>query len=238
VSLVLIGKEMTPIPHFGDRAKPGVIAVTPQGKRFVNEACTYHQFVPAMIDATMGQGTVEAFLVCDYRALRKYGLGAVPPFPGRISPFVRSGYLQQANSIEELALALGIEPQTLAATIELHNFDALRGVDSLFKKGCDEYQRGNGDPDVMPNPCLAPIVKAPFFAVKILPGDLGTFAGIKTNEHAQVVDTRGEPIAGLYACGSDKASALGGAYPGAGIGVGAGITFAYVAGRHVADLSS
>ena len=85
---------------------------------------------------------------------------------------------------------------------------------------------------------MAPIVKAPFFAIRILPGDLGTFAGIKTNENAQVVDTKNTPIVGLYACGSDKASALGGAYPGAGIGVGAGITFAYVAGRHAAGLPS
>ena len=238
VSLVPIGSELVPIPHFSDRAKPGVIAVTPEGNRFVNEACTYHQFVPAMIEAAVGRDDASAFLVCDHRALRKYGLGAVPPFPGRTSPFVRAGYLQQADSIEALALALGIDRTALASTVAQHNEDAVRGVDSLYGKGADEYQRGNGDPEVMPNPCMAPIVKAPFFAIRILPGDLGTFAGIKTNENAQVVDTKNTPIVGLYACGSDKASALGGAYPGAGIGVGAGITFAYVAGRHAAGLPS
>ena len=238
VSLVPIGSELVPIPHFSDRAKPGVIAVTPNGKRFVNEACTYHQFVPAMIDAASGRDDAGAFLVCDYRAIRKYGLGAVPPFPGRTTPFIRSGYLQQAESIEVLAQVLGIDRHALAATVEQHNEDAARGVDSLFGKGSDDYQRDNGDPEIVPNPCLAPIAKAPFFAIRILPGDLGTFAGIRTNENAQVLDATETPIAGLYACGSDKASALGGAYPGAGIGVGAGITFAYIAGRHLAGLPS
>ena len=110
----------------------------------------------------------------------------------------------------------------------------IQGVDSQFGKGDDAYGRSNGDNSHRPNPCLAPLLTPPYYAVRVVPGDLGTFAGLRTDHHARVLNESSEAIPGLYAVGSDMASAMGGAYPGAGVAVGSAVTFAYIAGRHIA----
>ena len=105
-----------------------------------------------------------------------------------------------------------------------------------FNRGSDAYQRFNGAADHQPNPCVAPLEMPPFYAVRVVPSELGTFAGIATNAHAQVVDQDGKPVAGLYAVGNDAASVMGGTYPGAGITIGPAMTFGYIAARHMAGM--
>lgn len=221
--------------HIVDRAKPGVIAVTRNGKRFVNEANCYHDFVQAMVAACRGEAPVEAFVLCDHRTLRRYGLGLVKPFPIPIGPYIRSGYLAQANSLADLAKQVGIEAGALEKTVAEFNEHARHGRDPLFGKGDTIYNRYMGDPDAA-NPCLAPIADAPFYAVKVIPGSLGTYAGLRCDRHGRVLDRDGTPISGLYAAGGDMNHLTGGSYPAGGTNLGPHMTFGYIAARHAATL--
>lgn len=220
-------------PHFIDRAKPGLIAVLPNGKRFVNEANSYHDFVQALFAASELAKPAGAFLVVDRPFLRRFGLGFVKPFPVPVGPQIRSGYLKRGRTLAELAQAAGIDPNGLQQTVAAYNRDAHAGEDTAFGKGSTAYNRFNGDPAFKPNPCLAPIERGPFYAVEVVVGDLGTFDGLRANGHAQVLDREGKPIRGLYAVGNDMASIMGGNYPGGGITLGPAITFGYIAARHM-----
>jgi succinate dehydrogenase/fumarate reductase flavoprotein subunit len=211
-----------------------VIAVTRAGERFANEAHAYHDFVQAMIAANAGAREVVAFVVCDHRAIRRYGLGYAKPFPLSLRPHLDSGYLLRGESIVALAQRAGIDPPGLARTIERFNADARAGRDSAFGKGSTAYNRFQGDQTHGPNPCLAPLDDPPYYAVRIGPGDLGTFAGLRTDAFARVLNTANEPIAGLYAAGNDAASLMGGSYSGAGINIGPAMVFGYIAARHAA----
>jgi succinate dehydrogenase/fumarate reductase flavoprotein subunit len=222
------------MPHFIDRAKPGVIAVTAQGSRFTNEGNSYHDFVQAMVRASAGQPEVSAWLLCDHRALRSYGLGCVAPAPLPIGRHLRSGYLQRGATVSELASRIGIEPRTLEATVAQFNAAAQLGDDPAFGKGSKAYNRYQGDALVTPNPCVAPLEHGPYYAIKLVVGDIGTFAGLVTDERTRVLGDAGLPIQGLYAVGNDAASVMGGNYPGAGITLGPALTFGYVAGMQLA----
>jgi len=224
-----------PFPHFYERGKPGYIAVDPRGRRFTNESASYHDFVPAMVEACRGTRETMSWLLCDHRAIRRYGMGAIGPAPLPLGPHRRSGYLLTAGSWRELAARIGVEAATLQATIDRFNANAARGEDPDFGKGTDAYHRFNGDPAHTPNPCLAPLEKPPFYAMKMIPGDIGTFVGLRADGHARVLDHAGRPIAGLYAAGNDMTSVMGGTYPGAGITIGPALTFGYIAARHAAQ---
>jgi succinate dehydrogenase/fumarate reductase flavoprotein subunit len=226
------------MPHFIDRAKPGVIAVTRAGARFANEGNSYHDFVQEMVKVAKPGEEIAAFLICDHRSLRKYGLGCVPPFPMPIGGYLRSGYLKRGASLAELAAQAGIDATALEATVATFNEAAAEGRDPAFGKGSRAYNRYQGDALHGPNPCIAPIKDRPFYAIKLVTGDLGTYAGIKTDAHARALDAEGNPIAGLYAAGNDMASIMGGNYPGAGITLGPALTFGYIAGKHLADGNS
>jgi succinate dehydrogenase/fumarate reductase flavoprotein subunit len=221
-------------PHFIDRAKPGVIAVTPAGARFVNEGNSYHDFVQGLFKACPGERRPTAWLITDHRAIRAYGLGFVKPRPLPLGPHLASGYLKRGASIGELASACGIESNKLQKTVEEYNRHARSGADPAFGKGSTAYNRFYGDPDIRPNPCVAPIEAPPFYAVRLHVGDLGTYCGIATNANAQALDERKRPIPGLYAAGNDALSIMGGAYPGPGITLGPAMTFGWIAGRHLA----
>jgi len=221
-------------PHLVDRAKPGVIAVTRKGTRFVNEGNSYHDFVQALFRACEGEAETCAWLLTDRRAIRAYGLGFVKPFPLPLAPHLESGYLLRGRTLAELAQRAGIDAAALEATVARYNEHAVRGEDPAFAKGGTAYNRFYGDIDIKPNPCIAPLAKAPFYAVKLWVGDLGTYAGILTNASAQVLDERRRPIEGLYAAGNDMASIMGGSYPGPGITLGPAMTFGWIAGRHLA----
>jgi succinate dehydrogenase/fumarate reductase flavoprotein subunit len=221
-------------PHtVTDRSKPGLIAVGSHGKRFVNEAVSYHEFVRAQL--ANAETAVPAFLLCDSRFLWKYGLGRIKPFTfsWSVSAALKEGYLKRATNLKDLAVQLGIPPDALRLTVEHYNTHASQGKDPEFGRGSNAYQRHLGDADQTPNPCVAPIQTGPFYAVKVWPADLGMSAGIVTDDHARVLGPDDAPIPGLYACGNDMASVMEGAYPGPGITLGPALTFAYLAARHL-----
>ncbi len=220
-------------PHIIERAKPGIIGVLANGKRFVNEADGYYDYVKAMVEHAPGS-EVASWLICSHRFQRRYGLGISRPFPLPIKPHLDSGYLKVGDTLEALAGACGIDPQGLRRTVDDFNRHARLGQDPAFGRGGSAYNRKQGDALHQPNPCVAPIEQGPFYAVKVEAGSFGTFAGLKTNEHAQVLDRQGLPIAGLYAAGSDMASIMGGHYPAGGINLGPAATFGYIAARHMA----
>ena len=226
------------MPHFIDRAKPGVISVTAKGKRFTNEGNSYHDFVQAMVKACEGEPEVSAWLLCDHKVLRNYGLGCVAPAPLPIGRHLRSGYLQRGATIGELARKIGIDPATLEATVAQFNAAAQTGEDPAFGKGSKAYNRYQGDALVTPNPCVAPLENGPYYAIKLVVGDIGTFAGLVTDEKTRVLDPAGKPIKGLYAVGNDAASVMGGNYPGAGITLGPALTFGYVAAMQLAKVEA
>ncbi|MFZ6773314.1 FAD-dependent oxidoreductase [Undibacterium sp. SXout7W] len=222
-------------PHIIDRAKPGVIGVLANGKRFVNEAGGYYDYTAAMVAAVPEGEEVASWLICDHRFIRRYGLGYVRPSPLPIGSFIRSGYLHRGHTIAELAVSCGIAVDHLVHTISVYNEHAKRGEDPEFGRGSTPYNRKQGDA-LYPgtNPCVAPIQHGPFYAVKVQPGCFGTFAGLKTNASAQVLDNQDRAITGLYAVGTDMASIMGGVYPSGGINLGPAMTFGYIAGRHAA----
>lgn len=229
---------LLPYPHFIDRCKPGFIAVDRRGRRFANEADSYHDFVPRMASACAGDAVVESFLICDRSTIRRYGLGVVPPAPMPIYRYLKSGYLATGDSVEELARRIGVDPAGLSSTVLHYNEGASVGEDPEFGKGSNVYNHFGGDPLRKPNPNLAPIEKGPFYAVRLVPGDLGTFQGLVTDPLARVLrETDRTPVEGLYAVGNDMASVMGGAYPGAGITLGPAMTFGYVVGRQLAGLA-
>jgi succinate dehydrogenase/fumarate reductase flavoprotein subunit len=221
-------------PHIIDRAKPGLIGVLANGKRFVNEANGYYDYTAAMVSAVPEGQEVASWLICDHRFQRRYGLGFAKPFPLPLSPFIRSGYLLRGDSIVELAKMCGIDSDALADTVTVFNEHAKQGDDPHFGRGSTPFNRKGGDPLHEPNPCVAPIERGPFYAVKVFPGSFGTFAGLKTNGFSQVLGRDDRPIAGLYAVGTDMASVMGGFYPSGGIALGPAMTFGYIAGRHAA----
>lgn len=222
-------------PHIIERGKPGIIGVLANGKRFVNEAHGYYDYVAAMLDAVPQDEQACSWLICDHRFLRRYGLGHARPAPLSVWPHLRSGYLKRGASLELLARACGIDPAGLSATVAEYNRHARQGQDPEFGRGSTPFNRKQGDPQHKgPNPCVAPIEQGPFYAVKVQPGCFGTFAGLRTDGHARVLDEHGQPIGGLYAAGTDMASVFGGWYPSGGINLGPALTFGYVAGRHIA----
>ncbi|MDD1533807.1 MULTISPECIES: FAD-dependent oxidoreductase [unclassified Bradyrhizobium] len=216
-----------------DRAKPGVIAVNAGGRRFVNEALSYHEFVLAMLRD--GEPDRPFHLICDRRFLWDYGLGRIRPFTRRYRRYVASGELIEAADIAQLAARIGVKPSTLTATIVNYNADAEEGRDPEFGRGSTLHQRHLGDISHKPNPCVAPITQAPFFAMRIHPADLGTAIGMKVDAQARVLRADGTPIAGLYACGNDMGSIMNGNCPGPGITLGPALVFGYIAGRHLAE---
>jgi succinate dehydrogenase/fumarate reductase flavoprotein subunit len=225
------------MPHFIDRAKPGVIAVTADGRRFANEALSYHDFVQDLVKAckARGQSDFSAWLVCDHKHLREYGLGAAAPFPLPIGRHLRSGYLKHGATLVELAGVMGVPADTLVQQVQTFNRDASTGLDSQFAKGSTAYNRYQGDSLVKPNPCMAPIAQGPFYAIRIVIGEIGTFAGLATDAACRVITRDRHVVPGLYAVGNDAASIMGGNYPGAGITLGPAVTFGYVAGMALAS---
>ena len=211
-----------------------MIAVTAGGKRFTNEGNSYHDFVQAMVAACAGKDEVKAYLICDHETLRRYGLGAVAPFPLPLGRHLRTGYLLKGRTLRELANKAGVDPTALEQTVREVNVHAREGKDPAFGKGSTAYNRYQGDALHAPNPCIKPIEKGPFYAIKVVVGDLGTYAGLTTDEHSRVLSSDRQPIPGLYAVGNDIASIMGGNYPGAGITLGPALTFGHIAGCHLA----
>lgn len=227
-----IGKDGTPYPfmHVGEIAIPHYMWVDKTGKRFVNEAGSYMELGEAMYQ----NDAVPAFAVFDDQAMRDYAYATFMPGTKPIKKWLESGFLIKADSIEELATKAGIDPAGLAAQVERYNRFAETGVDEEFHKGERQYDRFRGDPTHKPNPCVGAIAKAPFYATRIFPGDVGTFGGVVTDEKARVLRPDGSIIEGLYATGNCTSSVMGRSYPGPGASISPAFAFGYIAAKDAA----
>jgi 3-oxosteroid 1-dehydrogenase len=220
-----------------ERALPGCIIVNQAGRRYMNEAASYHIAAQKMVQAHRPDaGTHPSWIIFDARFRNKYPLGPVLPLvpDWLLSKSVRS-ILLKAPTLDALARRLRLPEETLRTTVERFNAGARKGVDEEFARGAAAYDCMYGDPKVKPNPTLAAIDRAPFYAFPIYAGDIGTCGGLCTDEYARVLDDQRRPIRGLYAIGNNAASVMGGSYPGAGSTLGPSMTFAYIAALHLTD---
>ena len=176
--------------------------------------------------------SIPAFLITDRDGLRAYGMGMVRPGGRGLRPFLEDGYLTEAPTLDDLARKLEIDAAGLNGTVARMGEYAATGIDPEFGRGTTPYHHVNGDARHKPNPNLGPIRTAPFYAMRLWPGDIGAATGFVTNADAQVLGPDDRPIPGLYAIGNDMNSIMGGTYPGPGITIGPGLTFAYIAARH------
>jgi 3-oxosteroid 1-dehydrogenase len=217
-----------------ERALPGCIMVNQAGRRYVNEAASYHIVGRAMIALDRpSAGTSPSWMIFDRRFRHFYPMGPLLPMvPDRMQLKGVRAILRRAPTIKALAERIGVPGDALEQTVVRFNDAAARGEDPDFHRGVATYDRMYGDPRVSPNPTLAPIMTPPFYAFPIYAGDIGTNGGILTDDNARAVDCDGRPIAGLYAVGNNAASVMGESYPGAGATLGPAMTFGYVAARH------
>jgi len=221
-------------PHLRGIGLPGLIAVNRNGQRFTNEADSYHDFGQAMLKDNVGEPDVHAFLLADAQTMHHYGIGYAKPWPVPRARYRNNGYLYVGRTLEELAKTAGIDAAGLVGTVAEFNKHAEEGKDPAFHRGESEYNIFRGDKHHRPNPSIGPVGNGPYYATRISIGDLGTFAGLATDENSRVLDEDGLPITGLFAAGSAAASVFGGAYPGYGAMLGPGMTFGYTIGRDLA----
>jgi 3-oxosteroid 1-dehydrogenase len=214
-----------------ERQRPGSIYVDSAGKRFVNESNSYLEVCKAQIERNRTTKAVPAWLIFDddFRSRYAFSKGRPGVIP---QEWFTNGAVIKAGTLQELATSCGVDPEGLRATVARFNPDAKRGVDSEFHKGDGAYNRYLGDPKWLPNGCLAPIEKAPFFAIAVYPGDVGTCGGILADEHARVLKPSGDVIPNLYATGNATASVMGRAYLGAGASIANSAVFGYLAALH------
>lgn len=223
-----------------ERALPGSIIVNQAGRRYMNEAMAYDLAGRRMVEADVpGAGTAPSWFLFDERYRRRYPVGPLMPrIPVRLHQRGLREILIRADRWNALAKRAGLPAAALEQTIEEFNRPAAAGRDPAYGRGSSAYDRFYGDPTVRPNPNLAPLTTPPFYAIPIQPGDIGTNGGLRTNEHAQVMDERALPIAGLYATGNTTASMMGHSYPGAGATLGPAMTFGFIAAQHACGRSS
>lgn len=227
------------IALFFERGYPHSMAVNRLGKRFTNEICSYHQFGEAMLRDNAATGAnLPCWLVFDATFRSKYPLG--PLLPGHVVPDRKlptewlDNLLYRAESLDALAGKIGVPADALKASVQRFNGFARNGVDEDFGRGSTFYENYFGDPTHSPSRVLGEIVTAPFYAVRVDLGDLGTKGGPKTDEHARVLCKEGRPMPGLYAVGNVAGSVMGGSYPGAGATLASAMTFAYLAAADLA----
>jgi 3-oxosteroid 1-dehydrogenase len=230
-----VAPDGTPIPfgHHFDISLPHVILVDQDGRRFCDEAGSYMELGQRLYrrHAETGRG-IPAWAIIESRHRERYMLwGSV--FGKAPKSWFDSGYMKRANTIEELARQCGIDPMGLRAEIERYNSFCRKGVDEDFGRGSKAFNLCHGDPTVKPNASLGAIEKPPFYAVAIYPGDVGTYGGLVTDEHARVLKDDGSVIEGLYATGTSAASVFGRTYPGAGASIGPALAFGFTAAQHM-----
>jgi 3-oxosteroid 1-dehydrogenase len=222
-----------------ERALPGCIMVNQKGQRYLNEAASYHIVGQQMARREQEHGDASpSWMLFDHRFRHLYPMGPLLPL---VPDWAHSGavrsILKKGRTIEELARRMGVDPAALANTVSRFNEYAAKGVDPDFDRGAATYDKMYGDQRHTPNPCLRPLSEGPFYALPIYPGDIGTNGGLVTNAKAQVADSEGQAIPGLYAVGNNAASAMGESYPGAGVTLGPALTFAYIASREMTGVN-
>lgn len=230
VEALIIGKSM-----------PGCILVNKKGKRFTNDAASYEDVIKGQYAAHSEESpSIPCYLVFDARYRHNYSLGRALG-PGKAVPdsvvndkLIKTGWLKKARTLEALAKQLEIDAEGLISTIKRFNGFAETGKDLDFGRGDSLSDRYYSDHSIIPNSCIAPIETAPFYAIEIFPGDLGTKGGLVSDEYARVLDKEDKAIEGLYVTGNCSASVMGDSYPGAGSTIGPSMTFGYIAAKHAA----
>jgi 3-oxosteroid 1-dehydrogenase len=226
-------------PYFclAERSLPGCILVNGAGQRFVNESAPYVDAVHAMYDGdATGTPHIPSWLIIDQRYRNRYVFAGLPPRRPLPKRWYRAGAVYRAPTVAELAEQIGVDADALGKTVARFNEFAEAGRDEDFGRGDSAYDRYYGDPRCRPNPNLAPLTQAPFYAVKIVPGDLGTKGGLRTDERARVLREDGTTIEGLYAAGNTSAAVMGHSYAGAGATIGPAMTFGYIAALDIAGV--
>jgi 3-oxosteroid 1-dehydrogenase len=231
-------------PYFclAERSLPGSIMVNGAGQRFVNEAAPYVDTVHAMYEGhSAANAHIPSWLIFDQRYRDRYVFAGLPPRRSLPRRWYTAGAVFRGDSLSSLASDTGIDADGLAKTVSRFNEFANAGRDEDFRRGDSAYDRYYGDPRCRPNPNLAPLSRGPFYAVKIVPGDLGTKGGLRTDARARVLRADETVIEGLYAAGNVSASVMGHSYAGAGATIGPAMTFGYIAahdlaGRFTADI--
>ncbi|EUA07505.1 3-oxosteroid 1-dehydrogenase [Mycobacterium kansasii 732] len=228
-----------------ERMMPAQFIVNGAGRRFINEAAPYMDFGHAMIEGQKSGVThIPCWLITDHRSWNRYVIAGhlpIPKIPGAPVPtgrkvpvaWLESGVVKAARTWEELAAKIGVPGAQLRATATRFNELARTGHDDDFSRGDSAYDNYYGDPR-LPNPNLYPLGDPPYYAFRIVLGDLGTSGGLRTDEHARVLRCDDTVVRGLYAVGNTSAPVMGRSYAGAGATIGPAMTFGYVAAKHVA----
>jgi 3-oxosteroid 1-dehydrogenase len=222
-------------PYFclAERTLPGGLIVDTGGDRFVNEAAPYSDVVHVMYDRNPNDQCIPAWLIVDQNYRNRYLFKDVLPTLPLPNDWYASGAVFRSSTVDGLAGAIGIPPATLRRTVTRFNSLAWSGTDADFRRGASAYDHYYTDPGVFPNSCLAALWLPPYYAFKIVPGDLGTKGGMRTDARARVLRADGSVIPGLYAAGNASAAVMGRSYAGAGSTIGPAMTFGYVAGNDV-----
>ena len=219
--------------------KPHAILVDQSGQRYMNEGGSYELYCETMIRRNATVPAIPSWAVFDRQYVEKYKVA--DKFIDRKVPkgWVEAGYLHMADSIEGLAAGIGVDPGTLAATVDRWNGFVRAGRDEDFARGERAYDGCHfvGDP-YSAEPSRGTIEKGPFYAVPVVPGDVSTYGGAVTDEHGRVLRDDGSVIEGLYATGTSTASVMGNVYAGAGASIGPSLTFGFIAARHAAGLDN
>lgn len=215
-------------------AKPHTILVDQSGVRYMNEACSYMEFVKNQMARNKTVPAIPSWMILDSRYIDRYLLGASVMTAKKMRAWQDKGFTKSGKTIKDLAAALDINAETLVATVDRYNGFVRNGHDEEFHRGDRAFDRFLGDMS-SPLGSLGSIEKAPFYAIPVLPGDIGTFGGIVTDKFARALRDDGSVIAGLYATGNSTASVMGDKYPGAGASVGPSFTWGYVAAIHAAN---
>ncbi len=238
----MVGNQMTIPPHIEEPsgvqmqlAKPHAFLVDQSGVRYMNEGGSYMEFCRLMLEREKVVQAIPSWMIVDSQYLRKYMLANTMPGTTKPQDWFDQSYLRQGDTIEALARACGIDPVKLKATTERFNTFARKGKDPDFQRGEREYDRFLGDHTHSPSAALGPVDEAPYYAVPIVPGDVGTFGGVVTDVHARVRREDGSVMDGLYATGTTTAAVMGRTYPGAGCSIGPSFTWGYVAARHAVN---
>jgi 3-oxosteroid 1-dehydrogenase len=224
-------------PYFclAERTLPGGLMINAAGQRFVNEAAPYSDVVHVMYDKNPTSPCIPSWLIVDQNYRNRYLFRDVAPLLPLPDSWYQSGAVVKAPTIEALGTAIGVPPAALRATVNRFNGFAFTGRDTDFRRGDSAYDHYYTDPGVFPSSSLAALWVSPFYAFKIVPGDLGTKGGMRTDARARVLRPDGSVIPGLYAAGNASAAVMGHSYAGAGSTIGPAMTFGYIAANDIAD---
>lgn len=223
-----------------ERNSPGSIIVNMSGRRFMNESMPYVEACHHMYGGRYGQGpgpgeNIPAWLIFDQQYRDRYIFAGLQPGQRLPRKWQESDVIASADTIEELAAEIGVPADQLAATVQRFNGFARTGTDTDYHRGESAYDRYYGDPTNTPNPNLGEIAHPPYYAAKMVPGDLGTKGGIRTDVHGRALRDDGSVIDGLYAAGNVSGPVMGHTYPGPGGTIGPAMTFGYLAALHIAQ---